>query len=193
MSVLTLLALPAQARFKCWTNSDGVRECGQNVPPEYAQQGHEEINKLGITVDKHERAKTEEEIEAEKKLAREKVEEEKIRQAKEREDRILLETFSSVDDINMTRDGKIASLETAITLSGKRIEKLQSELDVLIARAATQERKGKTPSEDLLQDIESLKRQINNNEEFIVQKHKEQDLMREEYAHYVERFKVLKQ
>ena len=65
MSLLT--PITTHARFKCWTNSDGVRECGENVPPEYAQQGHEEINKLGITVDKQERAMTEEENSRRKK------------------------------------------------------------------------------------------------------------------------------
>ena len=46
-SLACLISFNADARFKCWTNSDGVKECGQNVPPEYAQQGHEEVNSLG--------------------------------------------------------------------------------------------------------------------------------------------------
>ena len=193
--VFLSLLLPAttHARFKCWTNSDGVRECGETVPPEYAQQGHEEINKLGITVDTQERAKTEEEIAEEKRLAEEQAEQERAKLIKEREDRILRETFSSVEDINMTRDGKIASLESAISLSNKRIEKLQGELDLLITRAAMQEKKGKAPSEQLVEDIDSLKRQIENNENFIVERKKDQELIREEYADYVVRFEALRQ
>ena len=147
---------------------------------------------MGITVDKQERAKTEEEIAEEKRLADEQKQAEKLQAEKERQDRILLETFSTVEDINLTRDGKIASIDAQIGLSKKRIEKIQSELDVLISRAALQERKGKTPSEELLKDISSLKRQINNNEQFIEDKHKEQDTIREEYAVYVERFETLK-
>ncbi len=35
----------AQAgKIKCWTNSDGVRECGNIVPQEYTQGGHDEID-----------------------------------------------------------------------------------------------------------------------------------------------------
>ena len=43
LAAVALLALPpmAGAGIKCWTNNDGVRECGNAVPPEYAQQGHE--------------------------------------------------------------------------------------------------------------------------------------------------------
>ena len=44
------LATPfANAGIKCWTNKDGVRECGNAVPPEYAQQGHTVKDKQGLT------------------------------------------------------------------------------------------------------------------------------------------------
>ena len=92
----------------------------------------------------------------------------------------------------MTRDGKLASLDSSILLSNKRIEKLQADLDVLIARAALQERKGNTPSDQLLEDIDSLQRQIKTNEEFIVERKKDQILIREEYAEYTVRFEELK-
>ena len=34
-SLLTGLSLgtPASAAIKCWTNNEGVRECGESVPP----------------------------------------------------------------------------------------------------------------------------------------------------------------
>jgi hypothetical protein len=30
-------SLTADAAIKCWTNKEGVKECGDTVPPEYAQ------------------------------------------------------------------------------------------------------------------------------------------------------------
>ena len=53
-------------KIKCWHNKDGVRECGNAVPPEYAQQQSEEKDKSGLTVKTQERAKTQEELEAER-------------------------------------------------------------------------------------------------------------------------------
>ena len=53
------------AGIKCWTNKEGYKECGNAVPPEYAQQGHTELNKQGLVVDQQERAKTPEELAAE--------------------------------------------------------------------------------------------------------------------------------
>ena len=57
-----LLSTSVQARLKCWTNSEGVRECGNAVPPEYAQQGHQELDKSGMVKKETERAKTDEEL-----------------------------------------------------------------------------------------------------------------------------------
>ena len=48
----------AQARIKCWTNKDGVRECGESVPPEYAQKSHQELSDQGTVIEEQARAKT---------------------------------------------------------------------------------------------------------------------------------------
>ena len=54
----------AEAAIKCWTNKEGVRECGNAVPPEYAQQAHEEKSTSGMTIKRTERSKTPEELAA---------------------------------------------------------------------------------------------------------------------------------
>ena len=69
----SVLVAPAEAAktnagggIKCWHNQDGVRECGNVVPPEYAQQGSETKDKFGVTIGATGRAKTLEELEAER-------------------------------------------------------------------------------------------------------------------------------
>lgn len=190
--LLGAVALSTQARIVCWTNKDGVKECGDRVPPEYAQKERQELNKQGLVIDETERAKTEEELEEAKHRAEMAAEQQRLAEEKAKHDKILLDTFSNVDDINMARDGKIAALETTISLTEKRNEKLQAELDKLVEQAATEERAGKSPSEDLVKDIEALRRQIKNNEDFIADKREEQIAVKEEYANSVARFKELK-
>lgn len=191
---ITALVLPSQAhaRIKCWTNNEGVRECGNAVPPEFAQKSHKEISKHGLVMEEQERAKTEEELAEEKRLAA--IEAEETRKAEEqaKQDKILLDTFSSVDDIEMTRDGKIAAIESSIKHTNKRSKKIQIDLDKRIQTAAAEERAGKAPSESLLKDIESLRRQIKNNESYITKKRAEQTQVREEYAIDIARFNELK-
>ena len=186
------LSTAAHAKFKCWTNNEGVKECGNAVPPEYAQKGHQELSKSGMVKDETERAKTDEEIAEEKRL--EEIQAEKDRMAKEqkKKDAILLQTFSSVEDIERARDERLSALEASIKLTQARSEKIQEDLDKRIRKAATAERAGKAPPEALLKDIESLKRQIKNNDNFIEGKRAEQEIIKEDHAKDIAHFKKLK-
>jgi len=182
----------SHARIKCWTNNEGVKECGDKVPPEYSQKGHQEISTQGVVVDEQERAKTEEELEEQRKLDAIKAEQERMVAEKEKQDQILLRTFSGVDEIELTRDGKIAAIESSIILANNRNEKLQGDMDVLLGKAAEAESSGKTPSEHLIKDMESKERQISNNKKFIEEKRADQETLKQEYAKNIERFKKLK-
>lgn len=188
---MVVVSTSAQARIKCWENSDGVRECGKTIPPEYSQQSHEEISSQGVTVDRTERAQTEEERLEEERLAAIQAKEDAIKAEKAAQDKILLETYSNIDDIQMTSDGKIAALESTIKLANKRNEKIQANLDKDTATAAAAELAGKQPADDLIKDIESLERQIKNNDKFIVDKRLEQEQIRKEYAEKIVRFEQL--
>lgn len=182
----------AQAKFKCWTNNEGVKECGNAVPPEYAQKGHQEMSKSGMVKEETGRAKTDEEIAEEKRLEKIQAEKDKMAAEQKKKDAILLQTFSSVEDIERARDERLSALEASIKLTQQRSQKIQEDLDKRINKAASAERSGKAPSEALLKDIESLKRQIKNNDKFIEGKRAEQEVIKEDHAKDIAHFKQLK-
>lgn len=182
----------AQARMKCWTNNEGVRECGDKVPPEFAQKGHQELGKSGLVKKETQRAKNDEELAEQRRLDKIKAEEAKLAAEQKKKDDILLKTFSNVEDIERARDERLTALEAAIKLTEARSEKIQYDLDKRVEKAAAAERNGKAPSEALLKDIESLKRQIKNNDTFIEGKRAEQDAIRESHAKDIAHFKELK-
>ena len=62
-----------------------------------------------------------------------------------------------------------------------RMEKDTKNLDKDTATAAAEELAGKQPSEDLLKDIKSLERQIQDLDKFIVDKHLEQEMIEKAY------------
>ena len=189
---LLLAATGAEARIKCWTNSEGVRECGNTVPPEYAQKRVEEKNAAGITVGEEGEAKTLEELEEERRLAAEAAAAERVARVKAAEDRVLLDTFTSVDDLEMARDGQIANIDGQIKITESHISKLRANLDAQIAKAAAIERRGKEPSETIAENIDRLRSQINENVAFIESKREEQDRIRSQYAIDIDRYKALK-
>lgn len=178
--------------LKKWQDKDGNWHFGDTIPPEFAQQGHEEISKQGIVKEVKERAKTDEELAEEKRLLAIEKEEKKKAEAQAREDKILLDTFSSIEDIESARDDSIATIQSRINLTEKRIEKIKQDLNSRIQQAANQERNGQTPNEALLVDIESLQRQIKTNEISIEDSHKEQEMVKTDYQKDIDRFKALK-
>ncbi len=181
-----------QARMKCWTNSEGVKECGDAVPPEYAQKGHQELGKGGLVREETERARTDEELAEQRRLDKIQAKKDADIAAQKEKDEILLQTFSNVEDIERARDERLTALEASIKLTQARSEKIQDDLDKRIQTAATAERAGRTPSEDLLNDIESLKRQLKNNDAFIVGKRTEQEEIKKAHAKDIAHFKKLK-
>jgi hypothetical protein len=190
--VLSTLSSPAQARFKCWTNNEGIRECGETVPPEYAQKGHQEMSTQGIVLDKQERARTKEELAEAARLETIAKEEQKLKDEQAKEDKILLDTFISVGDIETARNDKLAVIESSITLNNKRNEKTRQDLDKRIEAAAAAELAGNAPNEALLKDIELLRARIANNKIFIDGKYAEQDAVRKAADADIERFNRLK-
>jgi hypothetical protein len=185
---------PAVAALKCWTNKDGVRECGAVVPPEYVGQGHEEVNRLGVKVHEQGRAMTAEEFaakrEADRQAQAEAEREAALRAQRAQEDLILLETFASEDDILLARDGRIAAVDAEMRFARSTVEKLRADLDRRIAEAAAHERKGEPVPEGLQADIAEVRGQIEAQQAFIEQKRQEQQRISDEHevlrARYVD-------
>ncbi len=192
LAVAWLAAGPANAAIKCWTNNEGVRECGNVVPPEYAQQGHEEYNRRGIVVEEKERAKTDEELAEERRIAEEKAAAEKARQEAEAADRVLLATFSSVDDLELARDGRLTAIDSQIRLTENQIEKLEDNLASIIQSAADLERQGRTPPDTIKDDISSVREQIARKQRYIADKQLEKETVRASFDADIARFRELK-
>jgi|GEM_PF-678871 len=190
--LLWLAPTPASADFKCWTNKEGVRECGNVVPPEYAQQGHEEISESGIKVTEVEGAKSEEELEAEHRRQEQEKLAEEARARQLTRDLVLLRTFTSEEELKLARDGKLAVIESRITLAENRSASLQANLEMLEEQAAQQERSGKGVQGKLAQDIEEVKRQLENNRAYVEARREDQDGLQAQFDADLTRFRALK-
>ena len=192
--VLVLLTpnLSAQSSFKCWTNNEGVRECGNVVPPEFAQKGHQELSTSGMLINEQARALTPEEI-AEQAEERARLKElERIREEKAREDQILLATYSNIGEIELVRDERLEVIQSRISLAESQINTIKQNLDQHIQAAALAERNGQAPDEALLKDIKSLERQIDLKVDYIAQRNLEIDRTNAEYEVKIERFRELR-
>ncbi len=193
--ISTLFAISfssSHARIKCWENSDGIRECGNSVPPEYSQQKTKQMNSQGVTTNESGRAKTKEELDEEDRLIEVEKEEQLVIQKQKESDLLLLNTFASADDIILAREGKLSALAAEISLRQAHIEKIQSNLDKILASAADMERRGEIPTEKILGDIRNVKSQISENKRYILAKQKEQEQVRQNYGDDLIRYNRLR-
>ena len=185
-----ILANHVSARMKCWTNSEGIKECGDKIPPEYTQQGYQELSEGGVILEEKERIKTKEELEKAKKEAAIIAQEEEKERNKKIHDKMLLEPFASIEEIETTRDQKIEAVESTIKITEKRIIKLQYLLDDELNQNSLDKQ---IDGEDKkFNNAELLKEQISDNKKFIKNKIDEKEKIKKTYMEYISRFKKLK-
>ena len=189
-----LIAAPATmaGTIKCWTNKDGVRECGAAVPPEYSQQRVEVINERGIVVEVKEAAKTKEQLEEEARLAKLKQEELRRQEEARLRDTILLHTFTTERDLKISFDDKIDVNKGIIDITNNGTKTLRKNLREVQKKAANYERAGEKTPERVFEEMNSLQRQIKDNDEFIARKQEEINVLKQQYEADLKRFRELK-
>lgn len=182
--------------FKCWTNKQGIRECGNEVPPEYAQGETRTMNSRGMTVEEK-RKQTKAELEAQKNetaLKSNPADAQPTGPSKEQQayDRVLLASYLSEQDIVAARTRKLTAIDAAINYNtgiiGKLEEKLKKEQD----KADAKKKGGKELSADEQKDMEFLQKQLDDKKSFIAVKQKEKEETNLEYEGYMNRFRELK-
>lgn len=186
--VAALTPAQAEQKIKCWTNEDGIRECGSVIPPQYAPKEHDVIDPKGsIILDKVEAQKSEEEIKA---IKRREAEEKARKEEEERklaEGKALLDAYPTEDDIELSRSGKQASVQAAIDVANNQLAFFKKSL----TEAENAAKIKSTP--ELVRHIENLKQQISKFEGIIADKHLEQQKIEEEYKKVLQKYRDYKE
>lgn len=196
LPVVTAVALwssgLAAGKLYKWVDDKGETHYGDRIPPEYAQQGHTELNKQGVTINTTEGAKTEEQLAEEQRNAQAKTTEKRHADEQAARDRVLLNTYLSEDDITQIRDRKLAALEGEVTMTSRYSEKLGAHLAELLKEASAFERQNKPVPGKLQRDILEAKAQGATYADFIKTKQAEQEAIRRQAESDLQRFRELK-
>ncbi len=178
------LANTAGANIKCWTNEDGVKECGNKIPPEYSQGASVKISRGGVVIGEEAAAKSLETIRKEKEASIKAEESLKADQA-------LLKTFSSTEDLILARDRKVDQIDQEIILLESRIIKLEENLQKVRLRIDANEKEAIPGDEDLDKNAQLILRQIRESQQFIKTKEKEKNDISRQFAKDIDRFNKL--
>ncbi len=194
--VAALLPLPASAGIKCWTNDEGVRECGNAVPPEYAQKAHREMSEAGITVSRTKRAKTKEELRKEReeaaRLAPLRAEQARKDRERKMKDRVLLSTYTTERDLTLAHEGQVIAIDIRIDHTEKILKQLERSLEQLRAEAAKLERSGKPVTPNFESKIAKVERQMHNTSNMIEQRRLQKADIAAQFVEDRDRYRELK-
>ena len=136
-------SLSAAAKMYKWVDDNGTTHYGETIPPEYANKDRAELNKAGRVVDKKE-VLTPEERRAKELEDIKKREDEEAAVEQKRRDKALLNTYSSVKEIDLARtrnlqqvEARLNSINSQLKMAGDNLAGLQKEADGY-ARASKQ-------------------------------------------------------
>lgn len=189
LAFLLLVFGPAQAEVYKWVDKDGNVHFGDAVPPEYADQiGGEKASEPAVQEDP---------------AVTNPIAEEEIRRRKEaaqraEEDRVLLRTYLSVEEIEAVRDRRIDQLESQNFVTERYLQRLNeqlAELELAATDYAAAHSEPGQPAEipaDLQEDIESTRVSIADYEARLAANRTEQTRIREKFAVDIARFRELK-
>lgn len=184
--------LPTQAgKLYRWVDEQGQVHYSDKVPAEAAGQKRDVLSKQGVTQETVEAAKTPEQLAEEERQTKLKEEEKRRAEEQAARDRILLQTYTTEDDIIIVRDGKIAALEAYINVADGRIGKLTQQLTAL-RKQAEQAGANAPNAAKVQQDIANTEKQIRENRDFVSAKRREQDEIRAQYDQDLRRFREIK-
>lgn len=194
-ALLLVASLPLTghaAKLYKWVDDQGHTHYSDSIPPNDVKRAHSSIDEHGVTVDRVEAAKTPEQIRQEAEEARLRQEQERLAEKQRAEDRVLLRTFRSEDDILMTRDGQIQAVDTYIRVTQSNIKRLKRTLEEMQKNAAELELSGQAISKKYLNDIEIKRDALKNAYQSIIEREHEKDRIRQSFAKDVKRFRELK-
>jgi uncharacterized protein (DUF3084 family) len=185
-------AAEKSGRLYKWTDENGKVHYGDMIPPQYSKQERKVLNDQGVEVKTLDAAKTPEQLAEEERLTAQRLEQERIAADQASHDRMLLATFTTEDDMVMTRDGKISAIDGVLRVTRDRIEKIELSLAELTREAAELERAGKPISDNLHEQILGARGQIQRYLDYIASKRREQEGIRAQFEGDIRRFRELK-
>jgi hypothetical protein len=180
-----------------WTDDKGVVHYGDSVPPEYAKADRNVLNNQGVHVGFEQGELTPEQRAEKARLAAEAEQAKRQREEIARRDKMLLETYLSVSDIEDLRNRRLELLESQIKVTELYLANLRKRLLTLQDEASnykpyTARENAPQIPENLATDISRTVGSINLYEQTLSHARSTQETVRNSFDDDIRRFKQLK-
>jgi hypothetical protein len=190
----TAVAAPSKSKAKLykWVDKNGVTQYGSSIPPEYASQSSEQLNAQGTVVKTTEAEKTPEQLAAEAQAKQQADQQAQDLAKAKAHDRVLLDTYTSVADMERTRDSRISGIDAQITVLNGSINGVENTLAEYQGRSAELAKNNKPVPADLQKHIDSSRQQLILNQQQLLQQQQTRQQVAEQFKTDIDRFKELK-
>ncbi len=175
-----------------WVDKDGKVHYSDKVPPDQVKQARDELNTQGRTVDRVDRAMTTEEQYAAAAAAAAAEIERKSREAEEHMDAVLLTSYGEEADLKRAYDERFDLVTQSIESARVGIRSQEKSLAEILAHAADLERAGRPVGENIQISIDTSRRQVAEQAEFLAKREAEEVALRKEFDETMTRYRRLK-
>ena len=187
---LCLVATSATADTYRWKDKDGKVHYGAAVPAEYADQPYDVLNDAGLLIERIEDTSVPIEVQAEdsvKERAPLISDEERRRQS----DKLLVIQYSSVEDINNSRELELAQVGYDSKLIHQSFDSTRASIKSQVQKAANQQRSGKTVTVEQKKDLRKLYKRLDRDEERLAALGRREERIKARFKSDLERYRLL--
>jgi hypothetical protein len=182
-----------QKKLYRWVDKNGQVHYGDSVPAEYAEQDRDVLNKQGVRVGREEGTITPEEAAAkaaEDKTAREE-------QKRKLRDRVLLQTYQSVKELEILRDNRLELVDAQLTIQEQSLSNLRAQrakIERIASRyAPASTDPGALPLPDeMATDLERSANDITTQESNLLRRREERENIRLTFEADIRRYQELR-
>jgi hypothetical protein len=174
-----------------WVDERGNVYYSDKVPPDQIKHGRKELNSQGVVTGQQGRALTEAERAANRQRAAEERRQALKAQKKAEEEKRFLDSYATEDDLHRAFQLNLDLLAQQITSSRNDIELRQKSLDRLMGRAGEIEAAGRKVDPGLLSMIDSERRAIGQQTDYLAGKEKEKQFADTDYQAKLKRYREL--
>lgn len=176
-----------------WIDEHGNVYFSDQVPPDQIQHKRETLDENARVVSVLEKAKTQEQLEQQKRLDALRKEQEKIIAQQASNDKVLLSTFRNLDDMNRAMANKMAGFDALQKVIEGNIARYEQQLLQQQTQAANYERNARKVPDKLLADIEASKQQLASTKQELERHYAERQKTEKAFKADMTRFQFLTQ
>ena len=182
-----------QKKLYRWVDKSGQVHYGDSVPAEYAEQDRDVLNRQGVAVGREEGTITPEEAAA--KAAEEKAARDE--QKRKLRDRVLLQTYQSVKELEVLRDTRLELVDAQLTIQEQSLANLRAQraqIERMAARYAPVNNKADALPlpEELALDVERSANDIDTQQANLVKRREDRESIRLNFEADIARYKELR-